>query len=127
MSRRRPCRGLLHALALCAVALLNVAVVKSTLMQASMGAAAETCREAMPQMPGMAGKSAPLPGKAGRHACEYCAAAAHAPVCTSVPAPVAPPTTAWVRWAAVAGLGARGPPPVEARARGPPLPPLTIA
>ncbi len=111
-----------HVVALVAVALLTLAGVRSAVMQA-----AELRAPSMP-MCGMAmegaGTERHAPGKA--HArCEFCAAAAHAPIggaAATAPVSVA---VAWIVWRPLAARGARGPPAFTARARGPPAAPLT--
>lgn len=109
-----------HVLALCAMALLSYATVRSTLMQASMTQVAETCGEVMPGMAGMTSKAVhPGKGKAAQ-SCEFCAAAAHAPLHTVAPTLATPAAVAWSPHLAWRTSGPRGPPTRPAHARGPP-------
>lgn len=103
--------------ALVAVALLTLAGVRATVMQAG-----ETLG-AMPMCVAGAAhdtRSDPTPGKA-HAACEFCAAAAHAPVSADAPTLSAPVAVAWFATPPVFALGPRGPPAFRARARAPPL------
>ncbi len=108
-------------LAMLAVVLLAWAGVRSTVMQAQMVEPGASCAD----MPGMRSGVAPArPGKSApaRPArCEYCAAAAHAPLGTAIvrlDPPVA--TAVFARYEAPASLGPRGPPHRSPTARGPP-------
>ena len=66
------------------------------------------------------GRGAPSKPEKPAKSCEFCAAAAHVPVCGSTPVLSAPTTVAWLAWRPITGLGSRGPPAFEPRARGPP-------
>jgi hypothetical protein len=106
--------------ALLAVALLCVASVKSTVMQAEAGALS-----GVPMCSAVSGKTSGQADKAHRP-CEFCAAAAHAPLsCDTTVLPV-PTAIAWAPYRVITATGPRGPPAFRASARGPPLPSLTI-
>ena len=108
--------------ALCAVALLNFAVVRSTVMQAVMAApAAATCHEAMPGVAGMSHGAPEQPGKGkADRSCEFCDAAAHAPIQSAAIDLPTPSAVAWSPFRAWTSQGPRGPPSREPHARGPP-------
>ena len=123
MSRRRPLSSLFHVVALCAVALFNVAVVRATVMQAAP-MPAEHCAEMAGMGPPAAAPSG-KPAKAdGRAACAFCAAAAHAPVTTDVAALSTPGAVTWRPLPPWGARGPRGPPAVRPVARGPPALPM---
>ena len=118
-------------MALCAVVLLALAQVRSNVMRVAELAPEPGCGmgAASSSMPGMAGagvhREAPGVDGKGRPTCAYCADAAHAPLPTAA---IRLPAPSCVRWSATPARYAplpRGPPPIEARARGPPEPPLT--
>jgi hypothetical protein len=107
------------ATALLAVALLGFASTRSIVMQAV--AAATPAQGPCADMAGMgkpAGGAAPA-GKAHK-ACEYCAAAAHAPLCAAAAAIPDSTSVEWMAYAALESPGRRGPADVTPRARGPP-------
>ena len=106
--------------AFCAVLLLNVAVVKSTVMQATPPAQMEHCQTPMPGMAGMDPASGKAPGKAAHAACEFCSAAAHAPLQALAPELPVPCAVSWSERLAWARRGPGGPPPQRAHARAPP-------
>lgn len=125
-------RRSLHAMAFLALAFINLASVKSSLMQVeavlspmgmSLAAATEICHSAAPA------DRATKPGadlKGTQKACPYCDIAANPSLC-GAEAPLARPSSiAWVAYRAEASLGARGPPAFTPNARGPPSPILTI-
>jgi hypothetical protein len=114
-----------------AVALLGVAGVKSTVMQAldvAPAKVASACPMGMPDMPGM-DMSAPA-GKADKSGaaqksspatCPFCVAAAHVSLqslAEPIPAPV---SVAWIAPPPVSDHSPRGPPLVQPKARGPPI------
>ena len=109
-----------------AVALLTLAGVKSTVMQAldTAPAQAATTVVACPDMPGMVitvpAKGADTGHKSTAATCPFCVAAAHVPL-QSVAEPIPSPTcVAWIAPPPVADHSARGPPLVQPKARGPP-------
>ncbi len=107
-----------HWAALLAVCLLSWATVRSVTMQAAEAVGAPVCG-----MAGMAGSAAAAharPGKA-RAPCEFCAAAAHAPLSADAPRLSRPTLAVWSPAAPVPQLGPRGPPSFAPKARGPPL------
>ncbi len=114
-------RGAGLAAALLAVLLLGFATVRSTVMQVEMASASAMADCGMDM--GGASKAA-KPGKAPA-GCPFCAAAACPPVGPAVVALPVSGAVDWVRWTPFAPRGARAPPPVAARARGPPAPSLT--
>ncbi len=121
MRSPRSSRGIVHVAALLAVALLTLAGVRSNVMRAAelAGGSAPVCGMAMT----LHADGEKAPGKA--HAsCEFCAAAAHAPVLYEASPAVAPTRIAWIVWRPFQTRGARAPPAVAARARGPPEPTL---
>lgn len=118
-----------YATALLAVALLTFATVRSTVMQAAELApsAAHGCGMAMGGMAAMprgAGQARHSSGKA-RPLCEFCIAAAHAPLTALMAPPPAPQAVAWIPPVPRPVLGARGPPAFRPKARAPPAVPLT--
>jgi len=117
----RLAQRLSHIAALLAVALLCVASVKSTVMQATDGA--------MGGVPmcsfSMGGKTSGQPDKAHK-VCEFCAAAAHAPLSCDTTILLAPAAIAWAPYRVQTATGPRGPPAFRPTARGPPRPNLTI-
>ena len=130
------------AAALIALVMLSYASVQSIVMQTAMAFGADTsplCGAATAgedsiSMSGMGvGRTATAsphsrsrPQEHGhRVACPYCAAAAHAPVITTV-APLQISTAfVFAAFRVTAGRGPRGPPACQPRARGPPADPLT--
>ena len=110
-----------HVAALLAVALLTLAGVRSIVMQVADAAPSSS----MAMCSGMAGMADPAadgkhaPGKAHK-VCDFCSAAAHAPICGTVPAITIPMAVRYITWRPQRILGPRGPPSVIARARGPP-------
>ncbi len=120
MTFTRFAQRLSHMAALLAVALLCVASVKSTVMQAQAGALS-----GVPMCSAMGGKTSGQADKAHK-ACEFCAAAAHAPLSCDTTIPPAPAAVAWAPYRVQTATGPRGPPAFRASARGPPLPSLTI-
>ena len=117
-------RGLIQravcAVALLAVALLSFASAEAVIMQAAGPAAGMTM--AICTSAGMAHVNADhhAPADKAHKTCPFCAAAAHAPLCT-LTAPI-PQTSlvAWTAYAALRPLGPRGPPARAPNARGPP-------
>lgn len=122
--------------AMLAVALLSFAGVKSAVMQVQMAVApAADCgmssttgmTMAGMTMAGMAARhaasdAAKAPTPAGKGDCPFCADAANAPLIAYVQ-PLRPPaSTIFVVAAARPPLGARAPPALQPRARGPPSP-----
>ncbi|MDB5446704.1 MAG: hypothetical protein JWQ97_2021 [Phenylobacterium sp.] len=103
-----------------------MAGVRSTVMQdaeAAPAAAMSVCGD-------MSSMSGPMHGEHGKggaphETCAFCSAAAHAPICGTVAPIVAPMTVRYIAWRAHRPLGPRGPPAVNARARGPPAARLT--
>jgi len=110
-----------------AVAMLCVATVRTVVMQAADAAApggmSATCMS-MTAGGAVHAKGA-QPDKASK-VCEYCAAAAHAPMGAMEAAIPRSSAVAWMSYAALQHLGPRGPPAFAANARGPPHNPLTI-
>ncbi len=129
MGRRGAIGRSAFAAALLAVALFSLAAVRSVVMQAEMAAPASAMAMAMPLCGDGAqdhlAKRGGEQDKAGKR-CEFCAAVAHAPVCTSPPDIAPSVTLAWATYPALRPLGPRGPPEFTARSRGPPSPNLTI-
>jgi hypothetical protein len=127
MDLRGMIRRSAFAVALLAMAMLGLATTRSVVMQASDASPGMMMSATCMSLAGapMHGKGGALPDKAHK-LCEYCAAAAHAPVCATVaPIPVSS-SVAWSIYAALQPLGPRGPPAFEANARGPPQTALTI-
>ena len=120
---RRPARSVLsHAAAFLAVALLALAGVRSTVMQAAEAApAGQTCLD----MPGMAHGEGRAADHKAHKACEFCVAASVAPLQSAAPALPLPHAVTWRPAVARGTLGPRGPPAFQPRARGPPSPLLT--
>ncbi len=117
----RVTQRLSHMAALLAVALLCLASVKSTVMRA-----ADAALGGMPMCSAsMGGKTSSQADKAHK-TCEFCAAAAHAPL--SCDAEILPALTAiaWAPYRVQTATGPRGPPAFRPTARGPPAPDLTI-
>lgn len=110
-----------------AVALLTLAGVKSTVMQAvADGTAPASAPMAMPcpDMPGMDMASMTKAGDAAKKTapatCPFCIAAAHVAL-QSLAEPIPTPTSvAWIAPPPVSDHSARGPPLVRPKARGPP-------
>lgn len=110
-----------------AVALLTLAGVKSTVMQALDAGAppvAATTVVACPDMPGMV-MTAPAKGSDTAHktapaTCAFCVAAAHVPLQALAEPIPAPSCVAWIAPPPVSDHSARGPPLVQPKARGPP-------
>jgi hypothetical protein len=126
-AKTRPLRFAASLAAFLAVALLALAGVKSTVMQAQAAAPwdmASICQAQMPGMGDMAmGHTAMAGGQAHKSApatCAFCDAAAHVPL-QSVAAPIpAPIAVAWIAPTPVADHAPRGPPRLTPKARGPP-------
>ena len=115
-----------------AVALLTLAGVKSTVMQAQADSAppmAAPMATPCPDMPGMVMADMAKGGGAHKTApatCPFCVAAAHVAL-QSLAEPVPTPTcVAWVAPPPVSDHSARGPPLVQPKARGPPPPFQTV-
>jgi hypothetical protein len=106
--------------ALLAVVLLCVASVKSTVMRAEAGALG-----GVPICSIMGAKTSGPADKAHK-ACEFCAAAAHAPVSCDTTILPTPTAVAWAPYRIRTATGPRGPPAFRPTARGPPFPNLTI-
>lgn len=111
-----------------AVALLTLAGVKSTVMQAQAAAppaaAAATTLVACPDMPGMV-MTVPAKDAGGAHkttpaTCAFCVAAANVALQALAEPIPAPTSVAWIAPPPVADHSARGPPLVRPKARGPP-------
>jgi len=109
-----------HMAAVLAVALLCVASVKSTVMQAT-----DAAMGGVPMCSAGVGKASGQADKAHK-ACEFCAAAAHAPLSCDTTILPAPAAIAWAPYRVQTATGPRGPPAFRPTARGPPLPNLTI-
>jgi hypothetical protein len=127
MGLRGVIRQSAFAVALLAMAMLSLATTRSVVMQASDASPDMMISATCMSLTGapMHGKGGALPDKAHK-LCEYCAAAAHAPVCATVaPIPVSS-NVAWSAYAVLQPLGPRGPPAFAANARGPPQIALTI-
>ena len=126
MGRRGIIGRAAYAVALLAVALFSLASVRSTVMQVSMTAPSLS----MPMCGSMAGAHSAVqdmaPHQKGHTTCEFCAAAGHAPVCTSAVAVVPSSLVAWTAYVVLRPLGPRGPPSISPKSRGPPLPTLTV-
>lgn len=120
--------------ALAAVALLLFAGVKSAVMQVQMaggGSARADCGMTRAEMAGMGAmapdpfaatpaKAPSKPVKSGGDVCGFCADAAHAPL-TAYAEPLRPPlAVAFVATPRALPLGARAPPLIVPKARGPP-------
>jgi hypothetical protein len=136
----------IHALALLAVALFSFATVRSVSMQAVMAASSTPMPMPMSMpmpasMPMSAGTPVspcgamsadpardrdPAPHKKVPATCPFCAAAAHAPICTTSAVVRPSSTVAWAAYARLSPLGARGPPAFTPKSRGPPAPALTV-
>lgn len=123
-------RRSLYAMALLAVAFLNLASVQSTVMQATGSLAGmpgmavpEICHAATPSHD--PAKPAVQPAQAQK-ACPFCDVASNPPLCGTEVSGPSPSAIAWTRYAVQASLGARGPPAFTANARGPPASTLTI-
>ena len=119
MIRGRVLRPLTHAAALLAVALLALATVRSTVMQAE--AATPWGMAPICSAEG-AGSHDADPRKAALASCSFCMAAAHIPLQTVV-VPIAMPVC--VRWTPARPAPpapSRQPPAPLPRARGPPIP-----
>ena len=119
-------RGLIQravcAVALLAVALLSFASAQAIVMQAA-GPAPAGIMMAICTSAGLAHVNADhgVPADKAHKACPYCAAAAHAPLC-AVTAPIPQSSlAAWTAYAALGPVGPRGPPARAPNARGPPL------
>jgi hypothetical protein len=122
----------LYAMAIFAVAFVNLASVESAVMQASApvsgvdkspAAGVEICHAAAASR-GTA-KLAVDPVQLHK-ACPYCDVAANPALCGADVAVPTPSTIAWTRYGVQASLGARGPPAFTPNARGPPISTLTI-
>ncbi len=109
-----------HIAALLAVALLCVASVKSTVMQATDAAVG-----GVPMCSAVGGKTSGQADKTHK-ACEFCAAAAHAPLSCGTTILAAPAAIAWAPYRVQTATGPRGPPAFRPSATGPPSPALTI-
>jgi hypothetical protein len=129
----------IHALALLAVALFSFATVRSVSMQAVMAASSTPMPMPMSMpasMPmsmrgpistcGAMGADPAAPHKKVPATCPFCAAAAHAPICTAFAFVLPSSTVAWAAYAALRPLGARGPPAFTPKSRGPPALLLTV-
>jgi hypothetical protein len=127
MGSRGVIRRSAFAVALLAMAMLSLATTRSVVMQttdASPGMMmSATCMGLTDAS--MHGKGGALPDKAHK-LCEYCAASAHSPVCTTLATIPVSSSVAWSTYAALQPLGPRGPPVFKAQARGPPQTALTI-
>jgi hypothetical protein len=113
-----------------AVALLTLAGVKATVMQAvADGAPPAATATACPDMPGMVMADTAKGGAAKTTApatCPFCIAAAHVAL-QSLAEPIPTPTSvAWIAPPPVSDHSARGPPLVRPKARGPPTSPQTV-
>ncbi len=130
-SRRRFVAFALPLLVL-AVLLQSDAVVKSTVMNllAFGEGVAAPCPMGMAPMARMAmdaphalasGRRTPPKAPATHAPCSYCAAAAHTPILTTMALIQPSCAVAFTAFRTAAVHGPRGPPPVQPRARGPPL------
>lgn len=119
MSRGRHRSAFSHVAALLAVALLAIAGVRSTVMQAAEASPlAQTCLD----MTGMAhGGNSPAGDHKAHKACDFCVVASVAPLQSLAPVLPQPGAVAWRPAVAAGSLGARGPPRLQPRARDPPL------
>lgn len=112
------------AAAMFAVALLSLAATRSVVMQVE-GAAPGMGSASCMSLASSHAKGGALPDQAHK-VCDYCAAAAHAPVCDAVASLPRSSTVAWTSYATIQSLGPRGPPAFAPNARGPPQAALTI-
>ncbi|MGZ6048862.1 MAG: DUF2946 family protein [Phenylobacterium sp.] len=105
-----------------AVALLTLAGVKSTVMQAQELAPSVMPADCPMQMAGMKGMAGgDQAHKSTAATCAFCFAAANAPL-QSVAEPIeAPVSVAWAAPPPVSDHSPRGPPLVRPKARGPPI------
>jgi len=113
------------AAAILAVALLSLATTRSVVMQIADTAPGMTSITCMNMAAAHAKGGAHLPDQAHK-VCDYCAAAAHAPVCDSPLSVPSPSAVTWAAYPIIRPLGPRGPPAFAPNARGPPQAALTI-
>jgi len=123
MGWREGIRRSAFAAAMLAVALLSLATTRSIIMQAA-GAAPGMASVSCMNMTAAHPKGGALPDQAHK-VCDYCAAAAHAPVSSTLASVPRSSTVAWTSYATIQPLGPRGPPAFAANARGPPQIALT--
>ena len=112
------------AAAMFAVALFSLAATRSIVMQvadAAPGMGSASCMS----LTATHAKGGALPDQAHK-VCDYCAAAAHAPVCGALTFVPRASTVAWTSYATIRPLGPRGPPAFVPNARGPPQATTTI-
>ncbi len=118
--RRGVIRSAARAMVMAALIMLSLAVGRSIVMQAAdaaPGAAGILCTAAGLTRATL-DHGAPLHGK--RPACPFCAVASHTPTDAAIsPLPQAS-AIAWIAYPATPTNGARGPPILEPKARGPP-------
>jgi hypothetical protein len=113
------------AFALLAAVLFSYASVRSTVMQAEMAVSGME----MPMCTSAASSSVARHGHQsgrGSKTCEFCAAAAHAPICSLIKAFSYTSSITWTRYALLRPFGPRGPPEFTAKSQGPPVPALTV-
>ena len=112
--------------AMLAVAMLSLATSRSVVMQAADASPGMTSATCMSLTGLHGGAKGPVAPDKAHKLCEYCAAAAHAPLCAAdAPIPVSS-AVAWTAYPAFQPHGPRGPPAFAANARGPPATALTI-
>jgi hypothetical protein len=99
--------------------LLNIAIVRSVVMQAMPASAMTICGSKAPS-DAQPSRHGDAPGKATHAACAFCSAAAHAPLNACAPAPPTPMTVSWAPYETPSSHGPRGPPAWRAKARAPP-------
>ena len=116
----------IYASALLALALLNYAGVKSTVMQIAMATAVADCGMPTGSMAGMAKPSHQVEKPTKGEACPFCADAAHAPLLAVVTLLRTPTPVVVVQSRPTLPVGARAPPGFAPRARGPPSVLLTV-
>ncbi|MGH6986370.1 MAG: DUF2946 family protein [Caulobacteraceae bacterium] len=122
------------ALTLIALAMLSYAQVRSFVMRAGVeGVAQATTICSLSGLDGISTSAAPDPGHASsghsgaKHhgVCPFCAAAASPPLISTAAFCPLPVTFVWPSFGAREDHAVRGPSPTEARARGPPLGPIS--
>jgi hypothetical protein len=107
-----------YSMALLAVALFSLASVRSIEMQAASASLSIPMCGSMAESHTAHTDPAPQQKKHAR--CEFCAAAAHAPVCTAPPEVRPSSTIAWAAYSLVRNLGRREPAQITPKSRGPP-------
>ena len=118
-----------RAAAMLAVALLSIASIRSVVMQAAEAspfAAMPICAADTGAAPLHGQQQQPAPAKTAADSCAFCAAAAHAPLIAFASPLSVPGFTAWLAGPPPPSCTLRSASTVPPRARGPPLPLLTI-